>query len=276
MAYPGRVTDTVAPTPEAPATPARRRISAVGVIGELFILVGVILGLYVFWELVYTDFQAAAIQEEALEESGFDTEGIVDQIVAGEGAQDEDAVDVEVTDVIAADEMFTSEAPVISTPAHASTFATFWVPRWGEDYARPISEGVTRPDVLDTLGIGRYPETQMPGAYGNFAISAHRTTYNKPFTNIETLQLGDALVVQTQDTWYVYEVTESYIVQPTQVEVLAPVPNQPGASANERYITLTTCHPRYSNTQRWIVHGTLKYWANVEDGIPPELVEGVE
>ena len=45
------------------------------------------------------------------------------------------------------------------------------VPRFGEDYARVIGEGVGNPVLNSTsLGIGHYTGTQMPGEVGNFAV----------------------------------------------------------------------------------------------------------
>ena len=96
----------------------------------------------------------------------------------------------------------------------ATTFGALHVPRWGYDYVKPISEGTDRARVLDPLGIGHYTNTAMPGEVGNFSIAGHRTTYGKPFTDIQDLKVGDALVVQTDTAWYVYRVTSSEIVQP--------------------------------------------------------------
>ena len=156
---------------------------------------------------------------------------------------------------------------------YASVFAVLHVPRWGADYAKPIAEGVTRKDVLDVLGLGRYPQTAMPGGFGNFAVAGHRTSYGKPLTDVDTLQVGDALIVQTEDAWYVYTVTSWSIVRPTQIEVIAPTPGVKDSEPSGRFITLTTCHPRYSAAQRWIVHGELNYWAPTGMGIPPEMAE---
>ena len=66
------------------------------------------------------------------------------------------------------------------------------------------------------------------------------------------------MVVETKDTWYVYRVTEREIVQPTQVSTIAPTPDGPmSGPATGRYMTLTTCHPKYSNRLRLVVHARL-------------------
>lgn len=233
-----------------------------GVVGELLITAGVLLGLFVVWQLFWTDVVADRAHDAVVQELGWARTG---DDVAPERAPAGPAD--------AAPER-REAAPVLDVPPHATTFATLSVPRWGADYVQPISEGVTRRDVLDVLGIGRYPGTAMPGEIGNFAIAAHRTTYGKPFNRVAELQVGDALVVQTQDTWYVYRVTSSRIVMPEDVQVIAPVPDQPGVEPTEAMITLTTCHPLFSARERFIVHGELDYWMPTDAGTPAELTGG--
>ncbi len=88
----------------------------------------------------------------------------------------------------------------------------------------------------------------MPGEVGNFSVAGHRNVAT--FWALDQLQEGDPIVVETRDTWYVYQVTQEHIVRPTQVEVVAPVPNYPGATPTKRMLTLTTCHPKMDNYQR--------------------------
>ncbi|WP_296666843.1 class E sortase [Demequina sp.] len=236
-------------------------------VGELLIIVGALVGLYVVWQLFYTDVVAEREQQHVLDELDWAYTG---PISAGTDVPDESVIEP------FAVRRSPETAPVMDEPSFATTFATIYVPRWGSDYVKPISEGTTRRDVLDTLGIGHYVGTGMPGAYGNFAISAHRTTYGKPFNRIAELQDGDALVVQTEEAWYVYRVTEHLIVRPNQVEVIAPNPYAAGAGPDGHYITLTTCHPMYSAAERYIVHGELEYWSPVGEGVPEEIQEEVQ
>lgn len=248
---------------EAPPVRASRGHRWISLAGEIMIIAGVVLGLYVVWQLFYTDVQADREQEQVLDTLDWSHVDEITAPVAGnEGPQ------------IIPDELRMSPdtAPVMDVPEFAETFATFYVPRWGQDYVKPISEGVTRRDVLDVKGIGHYPRTAMPGELGNFAISAHRTTYGKPFNRIAELKTGDALIVETPDAWYVYRMTSNEIVRPTQLEVIAPVPGDTRAEPDNHYITLTTCHPMYSAAERFIVHGVLEYWAPSGAGIPQELV----
>ena len=68
---------------------------------------------------------------------------------------------------------------------------------------------------------------------------------------------GDRVVIETAATVYVYEVTSRDIVRPRDVEVIAPVPGEPGEAPAEAVLTVTSCHPKYAATQRFVVHGRL-------------------
>ena len=254
-----------AATPDA--TPAKRHgvaSRALALVGELMIIAGAILGLYVVWQLFYTDIEANAVQEQTVADLDW---AYTPSITANLPSSDAPKV---IPNEL---KLSPDTAPDMKEPAIGTTFATFYVPRWGEDYIKPISEGVDRHKILDKLGIGHYPNTAMPGGLGNFAISAHRTTYGKPFNRIAELATGDYLIVQTKDAWFVYRVTSHEIVKPTAVKVIAPVPNDPGADPDNHYITLTSCHPMYSAAQRYVVHGELVYWSPTGNGVPAELAE---
>ncbi|WP_062070562.1 class E sortase [Demequina sediminicola] len=246
----------------APSAPERKRprISIVGIIGELLIFAGLLLALFVVWQLFYTDVQGDRQQAEIVQDLAW-------------AETPEQAVETSTTQTIPDDLKETDIDPPVPSPEYQETFATFMVPRWGEGYVKPISEGVSRPDVLDPLGLGHYPENAMPGEAGNFAIAGHRTTYGKPLRNVDTLHVGDSLIVQTEDIWAVYTVTDWEIVHPSEYDVVAPTPRDVEAGTTGRFITLTTCHPLYSAAERWIVYGELEYWAPTGHGVPAELLE---
>ena len=243
--------------PDRPVRPTRVPTShhgggwgAVGVLGEVLVTVGVLLLGFLAWQLWWTDIQGNAGQARVVQSLGWATPV---PTAAPSAAPTPGAT-------VASPKVATPRhdaPPVIAEPGHATTFATLQVPRWAGEPQRPISEGIDRATVLDVLGIGHYPGTGMPGAVGNFAVAGHRTTFGKPFNRIAELQVGDALVVRTADTWYVYEVTSTEIVYPRQTEVIAPVPDKPGATPTVRSITMTTCTPMYSAAQRYVVHGVL-------------------
>lgn len=247
-----------------PVPKPRPRADFFTVLGEVLITAGTLTGLFVVWQLFYTDVQSGRLQEQVIASLDWVEPIVALPVVDGPP---------EIPIIDDADKFFTYEgAPEIPTPATAETFATLYVPRWGDDYIKPISEGTSRRDVLDPLGIGHYPDTVMPGHLGNFAIAGHRTTYGKPFEHVDLLEPGDALVVETADAWFVYQVVSHEIVRPRDVHVISPNPFNIGATPDRAAITLTSCHPKFSAAQRFIVYGELSYWAFKGDGFPSEIV----
>ena len=150
--------------------------------------------------------------------------------------------------------------------AFGKAFAIVRIPRFGADYARPLLEGTSH-DILHQ-GVGHYIGTAMPGAIGNFAMAGHRTTYGRPFHDIDTLLPGDLIVVETRATYSVYAVKRHVIVDPTTVDVLDPVPQQPGARPTAAWLTMTACHPKYSAAQRYVVFAQLVHVYPHADGLP--------
>jgi sortase A len=119
-----------------------------------------------------------------------------------------------------------------------------------------------------TAGVGHYPGTAMPGGVGNFAVAGHRTTYGRPFHDIDRLAQGDTIVVETRTSYVVYAVDRHVIVTPDHVEVTAPVPQHPGVRPTQRWMTLTACHPKYSASQRYIVFARLVRTIPRAEGLP--------
>ena len=123
-----------------------------------------------------------------------------------------------------------------------------------------IYPGVGREDLKN--GPGHFPETPMPGQLGNSAIAGHRTTYGEPFRNLDELEVGDEIVVTMPYGIFTYRVTSVEIVDPSDREVIATT--DPDVAA----LTLTTCHPEYSASQRLIVHAELDLEASPPPGLP--------
>jgi len=98
-------------------------------------------------------------------------------------------------------------------------------------------------------GPGHYPATPLPGEAGNVAIAGHRTTYLHPFYSLDALVPGDAINIATVQGLFVYHVVSSQVVDPSDVAVAAPTPTP--------MLTLTTCNPRYSASQRLVVKAAL-------------------
>lgn len=111
-----------------------------------------------------------------------------------------------------------------------------------------VVEGVEIADLKK--GPGHYPESALPGQLGNMVISGHRTTYGAPFYRLDELKVGDEIIVFDASGPYKYKVTESKVVAPTEIGVIAP--------SDDARLTLTTCHPRFSARQRLVVVAALE------------------
>ena len=239
----------------------RRRTSVISVVGELLMTGGVIVLLFLGWYLWLGDVIAGSAQNQAGEE--LRQQWQLEQSPAQDGP-------------LIGTPQDPSSAPVLEQPiATAERFAAMLIPRFGADYVRNVAEGVGLRDVLNDpeTGVGHYPGTAMPGAVGNFAVAAHRTTYGAPFNRILDLQVDDSIYLETEAGWYQYSFRSLEIVAPSAVDVLEPVPRQPGVEPTERILTMTTCHPMYSAAQRAIGYSVMTAWYPREGGAPAELVE---
>ena len=111
---------------------------------------------------------------------------------------------------------------------------------------QPVVEGVTE-DVIKYF-LGKFPESAMPGEVGNFSVAGHRVSdFTDAFINLYKVKPGDKVIVTTKSGKYTYEVDESFIVEPEQVEVLD--------TADYEKITLITC--TIGSKRRVIVTGRL-------------------
>lgn len=255
---------TIHQTPLEAVDPPRRSRRArksplaiiVGLIGELMITAGLFVGLFVVWQIWWTDIEARERNAAVLEM--FDT----------------DAETVDPLDVIEDHEKMFDDAPLLASAGPGETIAVLRVPDWGTDYRTPIAEYID--PMISSLDVGdivRYENTADPGHLGNFALAGHRQSHGAAFYNVDSLSAGDSIIVESQDHWYVYSMTEYKIVLPTDVDVIMPNPHDAGAEPTERLLTLTTCHPIFSTRERYIVHATFDYWAPKTAGIPAELME---
>jgi sortase A len=230
------------------------------VLGELLITAGVVLLLFVAWQLWWTNVESDARQTEVIKEFAQDLG------TAAPAAP-------EAPTAPAAPEDF--GPPVVGTaPGHAGTIGIMYIPRFGENYTRPIVQGTSQ-DVLDTLGLGHYSNTAMPGAVGNFAVAGHRQTHGAVLDNIHTLVPGDKIYVQTKDGFYVYVFRNNQIVMPSRTDVLEPVPTQPGVAPTESFLTMTSCNPRFGAEERIIAYALLDSWRPASAGPPAEIAAQV-
>ncbi|GGR82435.1 hypothetical protein GCM10010252_21350 [Streptomyces aureoverticillatus] len=221
-----------------PATVASR------VIGELFITIGVLMLLFVTYQLWWTNIRAQQQADEAarkLQEDWAKGKGKPGAFEPGQG------------------------------------FALLHIPKL--DVVVPVAEGIDKQKVLDRGMVGHYnkgrTKTPMPDANpGNFAVAGHRNTHGEPFRYINKLKPGDPIVVETQDKYFVYKMA-SILPQtgPGNTAVLNAVPPGSGFTKPGRYITLTTCTPEFTSKYRMIVWGKMVEDRPRADGKPPALVD---
>jgi sortase A len=173
----------------------------------------------------------------------------------------------------------------VSTIPLGSGIAVLYIPRLGADYHFAIVQGSTVPDDAQLeKGPAHYADTQLPGRLGNFAVAGHRVGKGEPFLNIDKLRSGDAVIVETRSWWYVYRVLGvpagadpqnaqqqvattadgtpvrlpgREIVDPSDGNVLFPVPDHPGVTPSKALMTMTTCHPKFTASQRMIIYSGL-------------------
>jgi sortase A len=196
--------------------------------------------------------------------------------------------------------------------------AKLYIPALGSDFHFTVIEG-TNPDDL-AIGPGHYVGTSLPGQPGNFAVAGHRVGEGAPFNDLDLVQSCDAIVVESQTDWFVYRMLPmtseqagwatgkgktaqcdgidgegkvaplgglyaktpgQEIVLPSEGDVVAPVPHYPNAKVSTgqeaSLLTLTTCHPKFSDKQRMILHAVLtkdyKKDPAHPNQSPPELKE---
>ncbi len=148
-------------------------------------------------------------------------------------------------------------APPIAAPAVGSPVGIISIPKIA--LSMVVVEG-TGTDQLRS-GPGHYTGTPLPGEAGNVAIAGHRTTYLHPFYDLNELVPGDPIDIQTVQGLFIYHVVSSQSVSPNDVSVVADTASP--------VLTLTTCTPPYSASQRLVVQADLV--ADVLSGTSPPV-----
>jgi hypothetical protein len=118
-------------------------------------------------------------------------------------------------------------------PAIGRPVAIAYIPRLGADYQRVIIEGTDQAQLAQAPG--HYVGAAMPGQQGNFALAGHRVGKGSPFLDLDRMQPGDTIVIETATQWLVYRVlgdprTGSFTTDPSGIpgqEVVPPPPPRP-------------------------------------------------
>ncbi|MGI5196510.1 class E sortase [Streptomyces sp. CA-288835] len=212
-------------------------------IGEVFITTGVLMLLFVTYQLWWTNIRAEA-------QAGSAASSLQNDWAAGK------------------------RKPGAFEPGQG--FALLHIPKL--DVVVPIAEGIDKKRVLDRGMVGHYAEddlkTAMPDEKkGNFGLAGHRNTHGEPFRYINRLQPGDPIVVETQDQYFVYTMASILpVTAPSNTAVLDAIPKGSGFTTAGRYITLTTCTPEFTSKYRMIVWGKMVEERPRSKGKPDALV----
>ena len=110
-------------------------------------------------------------------------------------------------------------------------------------------------------GPGLFPGSPLPGQKGNVAIAGHRTTFGAPFSRINEIQDNEKIVLESRDGTFTYRVNgEPKIISATDVAAAKTI------DPNTATLTLISCYPKWTSTQRIIVVATLD---SAEAPLPP-------
>jgi sortase A len=235
----------------------------VSAMGKVLIATGVLLFGFVAYQLWGTGLETARAQR-ALANEFEELLAAID--TAPTTTTPEAAPSPTVPDATAPSEQPTATAPPVSTPT-APVVQPIAPVSEGDPIARIEIPGIGVNDIVVAgvgvrdlqKGPGHFPDTPLPGQLGNAAIAGHRTTYGQPFRNVDKLRAGDEIVVTTLAGRFVYRVTGTQIVSPSDYQVVATT--RPDVAE----ITLVSCHPVWSAAQRIIVSGVL----DIEASSPP-------
>jgi sortase A len=222
---------------------------AVGLLGRTLIVTGLLMLGFVGYQLWGTGIETARAQR--------DLASRFDEVLADRGPIPTTA-ETTAPPTTTAD---TSEGTVTTTEPEAGgepadeiepislgdPVARLEMPSIGTDHI--VVAGVGVPELQ--LGPGHFPDTPLPGQLGNAAIAGHRTTYGQPFHDVDRLAAGDDIVVTTSAGTFVYEVTDTLIVDPSAYHVVSTT------DPTKAMLTLTSCHPKWSAAQRIIIHAEL-------------------
>ena len=265
---------------------ARRRANVVGIVGELLLTAGVVVLLFIGWQLWLSEYligheqknEAAQLSQEWNDEAT----NTPTPPPASETPTPTETPTADPTTPAPVEPLpdIALNPPVSAAPAYAADFGMLIVPRWGEDYYRKIAEGVDAAQVLDRSRLGHYDQTQLPGEVGNFALAAHRMGKGGLLHYVDELQIGDHIFVETRDGWYQYSFRNLEYVRASGIGVLNEIPQSPATPQGERYITLTSCNPEHTTTERIIAYGLFDRFyprdtSAANNGAPDEIAATV-
>jgi sortase A len=238
--------------------------SVIGAIGRLFISLGMLLFGFVGYQLWGTGLQTAASQKALAKEFASKQRAPLPRPTT--------TVTVAPTTTVAPVAGSAAPSTVATTttlpppepldiPEPDAVFAQLAIPRINMKTHNIVS-GVSTDDLRK--GVGHFRNTPLPGQKGNVALAGHRTTYGGPFLHLDQMQNGDPITfTDLLGEVYVYKVTGQTVVSPNDTSVLE--------TTDSPSLTLVTCTPIGSSTDRLIIKAELDIAASgpLRDPTPP-------
>ncbi len=99
-------------------------------------------------------------------------------------------------------------------------------------------------------GVAQHIGSANPGQNGNVVLSGHDDVFGEVFRDLDKLQPGDQVILYTMQQQFIYLVTETRIVEPSQVEVMNPT--------SDPTVTLISCYPYMVDNKRIVVFAKLQ------------------
>ena len=226
---------------------------AVGGAGRLLISIGVLMFAFVGYQLWGTGIQTAQAQNRLADEFAAELAAITPRTTAAPTTTVAPTTTTTVAGAVPVapaptttppQTTTTQPLPLIGRPTLGDVVAHLAIPSIGLD--KMILEGIRPTDLQD--GPGHFPETPLPGQFGNAAIAGHRTTHGQPFFRIDEIEVGDEVIVTTLAGRYVYVMTGRQIVSPNDYASVIPTLD-PSVST----LTLTSCDPKFSAKNRIVI-----------------------
>lgn len=228
----------------------------VGGFGRTLITIGLLMFGFVAYQLWGTGIQTARVQGELRKQ----LEAVVPTLPP---STDTTAPDDTVTPGTQPDGTTDTTLPrAEAAPAvpNGTPLGYIQIPAIDVDWA--FVEGVKARDI--EKGPGHFRESPMPGQVGNTAIAGHRTTHGQPFFDLDKVKPGDEIITITDAGTYVYAVTESIVVSPTDYAAVVPP-----FRADTATLTLVTCTPAYTARERLVVRAVIVPEKSDQIYLPP-------
>lgn len=231
----------------------------VSVFGEFFFIVGVLVLLFVVWQMWIGDIIIVVQKND---------EGVVilQQFVQVE-------LFVLLLVVEGDDGMIVYVLLVLVVLVDGEWFGQMYIFCFGVDYNFGIYGGMSCVCMFDQKGIGVYINLKMFGEVGNFFMVGYCIIWGKLFNQFDKLQIGDVIVVEILDGWYMYWFCMFEYVKLMQMDVLVDVLQMFMQQIGEQFIMFIVCLLLYFFVECIVVYGVFESFQFWVEGLFIVLIE---